>query len=354
MDERLAELLLDYCLEAGPGDEILLEAETPALPLLRALFPAALDRGAYLHALLAYPGQTRALLERGGAWLDAPPEGLRALYGRAHKFLRVLSAENPFELSGLPPQALRRHRLGHRALAEERLKKRWALTLYPTPGYAAQAGMSTEDFLALYRKALFLDQDPLLRWRALSAFQEELIARLSRAKTLRVQAPGTDLTLRVEGRTWINSDGRRNMPSGEVFTGPWEDSAEGEVRFNLPLLVQGVRVRGAWLRFKEGRVVAAGAQEGEEVFLALLETDEGARRLGEVGIGTNYGIDRPTGLVLLDEKIGGSLHLALGNSYPETGGKNRSALHLDLVLDLRPGGAVYLDGVLFQENGRFV
>lgn len=354
MDERLAELLLDYCLEAGPKDEVLLEAETPALFLLQALFPAALERGVYLHALLSYPGQMRVFLERGGGWLDAPPEGLLALYGRAGKFLRVLSAENPFELSGVPLEASRRYRLGHRALAEERLRKRWTLTLYPTPGYAAQAGMSTDAFLALYRKALFLEGDPVPRWRALSAFQEELIRRLSRARTLRIQAPGTDLTLRVEGRIWINSDGRRNMPSGEVFTGPLEDSAEGEVRFNLPLLAQGVRIRGAWLRFEEGKVVAAGAEEGEEIFLSLLETDEGARWLGEIGIGTNYGIDRPTGLVLFDEKIGGSVHLALGNSYPETGGKNKSALHLDLVLDLRTGGTIHVDGALFQENGRFV
>jgi aminopeptidase len=160
-------------------------------------------------------------------------------------------------------------------------------------------------------------------WRELAAFQEELIRRLSRGKILRILAPGTDLTLSVAGRTWVNSDGRRNMPSGEVFTGPLEDSAEGEVRFNLPAFVGGRRVEGVYLRFHKGEVVEARAQVGEDYLKEALATDPGARRLGEVGLGTNFGLDRPTGLILLDEKMGGTVHLALGCSYPETGGEER-------------------------------
>ncbi len=165
--------------------------------------------------------------------------------------------------------------------------------------------MGTGEFRAYLERALFLDrEDPVAAWRELSRFQERLIARLSSGRELRLQAPGTDLTLSVAGRTWVNSDGRRNMPSGEVFTGPLEDSAEGEVRFNLPAFVGGRRVEGIHLRFSRGEVVEARAEVGEGYLREALSTDPGARRLGEVGLGTNFALDRPTGLVLLDEKMG--------------------------------------------------
>jgi len=196
-------------------------------------------------------------------------------------------------------------------------------------------------------------------WRELSERQARLIERLSRAREIRIEAPGTDLALDVEGRTWVNSDGRRNMPSGEVFTGPHEASATGTVRFTVPTSHAGVAVAGVQLRFEDGVVVDARAERGEDHLLATLDTDAGARRLGELGIGTNTGIDRPTGMILLDEKIGGTVHLALGRSYPETGATNESAVHWDLICDLRSGGRILADGeviadrsgVRFQSSG---
>jgi aminopeptidase len=171
---------------------------------------------------------------------------------------------------------------------------------------------------------------------------------------LRIEAPRTDLTLNVKGRTWENSDGRRNMPSGEVFTGPRETSATGHVRFTVPSSPAGVHVEGVELSFRAGEVVEARAAAGEEHLRAALATDDGARRLGEIGIGTNFGIRRPIGAILFDEKIGGTVHLALGRSYPETGGKNVSALHWDLICDLRDGGRLSADGEPLLVNGRFV
>ena len=171
-----------------------------------------------------------------------------------------------------------------------------------------------------------------------------MIERLSSARELRIEADGTDLTLRVDGRTWVNSDGRRNMPSGEVFTGPLEDSAEGRIRFTIPSSPRGVEVAGIELEFREGRVVSARADRGEDYLLATLDTDPGARSLGELGIGTNLGIDRPIGAILFDEKIGGTVHLAIGRSYPETGGTNDSAVHWDMICDLRDGGRLTADG----------
>ena len=215
--------------------------------------------------------------------------------------------------------------------------------------------MSTAAFAELVERALFLDRaDPVAAWGELSVRQAQLIERLAGAGELRIEAEGTDLRLRVDGRTWVNSDGRRNMPSGEVFTGPLEDSAEGVIRYTVPSSPGGVPVEGIELRFAEGRVVEARAERGEEYLRATLATDAGASRLGEIGIGTNFGIDRAVGMILLDEKIGGTVHLAVGRSYPESGGVNDSSVHWDLICDLRSGSEVYADGELVYRDGQFL
>jgi aminopeptidase len=235
------------------------------------------------------------------------------------------------------------------------MQRRWCGTLWPTPAGAQQARMATGAFAALVERALFLDRDdPVAAWGTLRDQQARLIDRLAGARELRIEAEGTDLRLGVGGRTWVNSDGRRNMPSGEVFTGPVEDSAEGRIRFTIPSSPRGVAVEGIELELREGRVVAATAERGEAYLRETLATDPGASRLGEIGIGTNFGIDRPVGAILFDEKIGGTVHLAVGRSYPETGGRNESAVHWDMICDLRAGGRLSADGVTLLDNGRFV
>jgi aminopeptidase len=229
------------------------------------------------------------------------------------------------------------------------MRRRWCSTLWPTPAGAQRAGMGTAEFAQFVRRATFLDRDdPAAAWGELHELQARLIERLSSARELRIEADGTDLRLGVAGRTWINSDGRRNMPSGEVFTGPLEDSAEGRIRFTIPSSPRGVDVAGIELELRAGRVVDARAERGHEYLLATLDTDPGARALGEIGIGTNTGIDRPTGAILFDEKIGGTVHLALGRSYPETGGTNESAVHWDMICDLRVGGRLTADGEVVE------
>jgi aminopeptidase len=170
---------------------------------------------------------------------------------------------------------------------------------------------------------------------------------------VRLEGPGTDLRLNVSGRKFVAADGRHNMPDGEFFTGPVEDSVNGNVTFSYPAVYGGREVAGVKLRFKDGKVVEASAERNEDFLIKMLDTDEGARRLGELGIGTNYGIDRFTKEILLDEKIGGTIHLAVGMSYPETGGTNNSAVHWDMVCDLRRGGSITVDGVELQSNGKF-
>jgi aminopeptidase len=212
--------------------------------------------------------------------------------------------------------------------------------------------MSNDGYAVFVNRALFLDRpDPVAAWRELSDRQQTLVDHLNTATEIRIEAPGTDLTLSVDGRTWINSNGRRNMPSGEVFTGPIEDSANGTIRFTIPSSPRGVPVEDVTLTFEDGKVVSATAGRGQDYLEAALATDDGARFLGEIGIGTNAGIDRPTGSILLDEKMAGTVHLALGRSYPETGGRNSSALHWDLLCDLRAGGRLTADGEAIEPTG---
>jgi aminopeptidase len=231
---------------------------------------------------------------------------------------------------------------------------RWALTLFPTHAYASEAGMGLsayEDFY--YGACLATDDDPVGAWTRTSEETKRLADWIQGRSEVHVTGDGTDLRLGIEGRTFIAADGKHNMPDGEFFTGPVEDSVQGEVTFHLPATIGGREVSGVRLRFDSGKVVDASAERGEEFLIKLLDTDDGARRLGELGIGTNYAIDRGTREVLLDEKIGGTVHMAVGASYPESGGTNESAVHTDLVCDLRLGGKIVVDGTDFQVDGKF-
>ena len=232
---------------------------------------------------------------------------------------------------------------------------RWVYTLYPTDAYAADAEMSLAEFEDFYFGACLADEaNSIDAWVRASGECARLADWIQGHEEVRVTAPGTDIRLGIADRTFIPADGKRNMPDGEFFTAPIEDSVEGEVSFHLPAMVGGREVAGVRLRFDSGKVVDATAERGEDFLISLLDTDEGARRLGELGIGTNYAIDRGTRDVLLDEKIGGTVHMAVGASYPECGGENQSAVHTDLVCDLRNGGSIVVDGEPFQENGRFL
>lgn len=209
-----------------------------------------------------------------------------------------------------------------------------------------------EDFV--YGAGLLNEPDPVAAWRGVRARQARLIDRLSVVRQVRIVAPGTDLTVGVAGRTWINADGAKNFPDGEVFTGPVEDSAEGYISFSFPAVHLGREVEGIRLEFAQGKVVKATATKGQDLLASLLDMDAGARYLGEFAFGTNEGIQRYTRNTLFDEKIGGTMHLAVGASYPDTGGTNQSALHWDIVCDLRHGGEVYADGALIARDGQFL
>jgi aminopeptidase len=350
-----ADLLAGYCLDVEPGQAVLVRSTSLAEPLLLELQRAILERDAWPLLRVELPGQTRAYYEAArDRHLDDYPD--LALYEarRADAILGIQAPGDVRELAEVDPDRIARYARARRPIREATMKKRWCSTLWPTSALAEAASMSHDEFAAFVSRALFLDQpDPVRAWGGLAAFQQRLIDRLSAASELRLEAQGTDLTLSVAKRTWVNSDGKRNMPSGEVFTGPHERSANGRVRFTVRSAPAGIDVDGVELELRDGEVVAASATVGDAYLQHALATDDGARFLGEIGIGTNFGIARPTGTILFDEKIGGTVHLALGRSYPETGGKNRSALHWDLICDLREGGRLTADGEVVQENGRF-
>jgi aminopeptidase len=351
-----ADLLCGYCLDVQEGEQVLVRSTTLAAPLLLEVQRAVLQRGGWPLLRVELPGQTEGYYAHArDDKLDyfAPLALTEAR--QAACALGIQAPDNTRALAGVDPERLARAARARQPVREAGMRKRWCSTLWPTLASAELAGMSLRDFQTFVCRALFLDQsDPVVAWRGLQAFQARLIERLSGCRELRIEAEGTDLVLSVARRTWVNSDGRRNMPSGEVFTGPIENSARGHIRFTVPTSPSGVEVSGVELTLSDGEVVQARAERGEEYLQGMLATDAGARRLGEVGIGTNFGITRSVGTILFDEKIGGTVHLALGRSYPETRAKNVSALHWDLICDLRPGGRLSADGEVIQEGGRFV
>jgi aminopeptidase len=357
--KKAADLLVDYCLDVREGESVMINSTTTATPLVREVHNGVLQRGAWPLMRISYPGQLEDFYHHArDRQIDEAPRIAREEVSLVDGWLRISAEDNTRGLSEVDPGLQARQGKANGEITRVRLTKKWCGTLYPTAGYAQDAGMSTSDFGDFVWKAMLLDRpDPVAAWRAVHDRQDALVERLSRAKVVRIEAAGTDLTMRVDGRTWLNSSGRRNMPSGEVFTGPIEDSAQGTVRFTIPSRVQGREVAGMELEFRDGRAVRARADRGEDYLLRQLDLDAGARFLGELGIGTNYNIQRSTGIILFDEKIGGTVHLALGFSYPDSGGLNKSSLHWDMILDMRPaagGGRITLDGEVFSQDGQFL
>jgi aminopeptidase len=360
--ERLAKILVGYSTQVKEGETVAIDGESAAEPLLLAVYEEVLRAGAHPILNVSLDGQSAVYYKHASdAQLDWVSPVSEWLLDHVDVRIAVGASTNTRELSAVPPERQTRRQIATGELlgrAMERSAKgefRWCYTLFPTNAYASEAEMSFADYEDFYYGAcLAVDGDPLTAWEQASVETKRLAAEIEGHEEVRVIAPGTDITLGIAGRTFIPCDGRHNMPDGEFFTGPVEDSVQGEVTFHLPATIGGREVSGVRLRFDSGKVVDAAAERGEEFLIELLDTDPGARRLGELGIGTNYAIDRGTREVLLDEKIGGTVHMAVGKSYPESGGVNESAVHTDLVCDLRLGGKIVVDGEDFQVDGKFV
>lgn len=359
--ERLAQVVTEYSMGVQPGQTALISGPTLATRLLVAAYRNVLRLGANPVIDVQLPGLREILFVEGNddqLQVVGPLERLGAEQADAH--LRVIALENTRAMAGIDPareQLFARSRATVRQSTMERAARgqlNWCLTLYPTQAHAQEAEMSLSQYEDFVATAGWLDEaDPVARWRELGQSQARLIDWLAPRRDVHILAEDTDLRLSVAGRTWINSDGRRNFPSGEVFTGPIEHSVEGFIRFSFPMIVQGREVEDIRLWFEQGRVVRATAAKNGQFLEAMLDTDQGARFLGEFAFGTNHNISRFTRNTLFDEKIGGTVHMALGAGYPDTGSQNRSAIHYDLICDLRRGGEVRVDGDLILKDGQY-
>jgi len=355
--KKLARVLVDYSVAAGEGEQVLIAGGAPAEPLIKEVYARLLGAGAIPVPQIVLPGIQELFFEHAREiHYDKTPPAILSLYQGADAVISILAPHNTRALAGVDPRKQRALGKRDKALQDMILgKDRWALTLFPTQALAQESEMGLGEYEEFVFEAMALNEDdPVGFWRRKAEEQQRLIERLESAREVRIIGTETDLTLSIEGRRFMNGDGRHNMPCGEVFTGPVEDSANGRIYFGVAVAVAGREVSGVRLRLEEGRVVEASADKGEEYLNSMLDADEGARYLGELGIGTNYGIPRATKNILFDEKLGGTVHLAIGRSYEKTGGRNDSSVHWDLICDLREGGELYADGELIERDGRFL
>jgi aminopeptidase len=359
---RLAEVLVGYSTSVGPGDNVRIDSLGPGSPLVRELYGAALRAGGHPEANLALDGAEEALLRDGSdAQLEWIAPDLEWNVDRGDVWMVIDAPANTKRLTGVDAAKMGR-RLKARAPVQSRYLERsaagdfrWVICGYPTEASAQDASMSLKQFEDVLYRAAFLDRDdPVAAWTSFGDRLEGIGSILDDKRELRIVGEDTDLKLGVEGRTWIRSKGLRNFPDGEVFTGPIETSVEGTIRFTFPAMMRGRQADGVRLRFEAGEVVEATADRGQEFLREMIALDDGARRVGEFAFGMNDAISEYTGNLLLDEKIGGTVHLALGRSVPGTGGENQSGLHWDIVCDLRDGGEVYADGELVYRDGAFL
>jgi aminopeptidase len=357
---RMAQTIAQYSVSLKPGERFLILTSVPGLPLAREVYREALALGALPVVRTLHP-QLDELLYRCGNddQVKFVPEYEKQELESLNARLVIRGDENVMALAGVETSRLTLGRQARRPLLERMMARKAVgelkncLTQYPTNASAQEAGMSLADYEEFVFRACFADRpDPIAAWRELSRQQQTYVEFLNKVKTLRVEGPDTDITLSVENRKWANSDGKANFPSGEVFTSPVEDSVNGRVRFDVPTLFSGQAVENIELDFKAGKVVAARAERGDKMLQSALDTDAGSRVLGEFAFGLNYGITRATRNILFDEKMGGTIHMAVGAGYPETGSTNRSAIHWDMIKDMKQG-RVYADGRLVYENARF-
>src|SRR5918994_7521457 len=343
--DALAQILVRYSTKVTKGDVCSIAASTAAEPLVQAVYEEVLRAGGLPIMQLMTSGAQAAFYDLAGdAQLDWVPPTSEWTAEHSDVRIAIMADVNARELSRADPKKQARVQKARRGLMETSMKRsaagqyRWALTLFPTHAYASEAGMSLREYEDFYYAAcLATDSEPVTAWERQSDQVKQLAEWIEGREEVRVTAPGTDITLGVAGRHWIPCVGEHNMPDGEFFTGPVEDSAKGEISFSFPASYGGRTVSGVRLRFEDGKVVDASAEQGEEFLLEMLDTDAGARRLGEIGIGTNFGIATGTKEILLDEKIGGTAHMAVGVGYPQRGGPKSPPLHLGKVCGLRPG-----------------
>jgi len=362
---KYAKLLVNYCVELKAGERLFVSTTTLAEPLVREVYREVLKVGAYMEVDFKFREQSKLFLDLASEEVLAMEP---VLYSEAIKnFDAYINIRAPFNLNetrNVKPEArkLRSAAMSHlnkiyfertadRSVAGS-LKR--SLCQYPTQASAQAANMSLEEYQRFVFNACHLyADDPKGEWLKIRASQQKIKDYLDGVKEVQYKADHTDISFSVDGRTWINSDGQTNMPSGEVFSGPVENSVNGKVHFTFPSVYMGQDVSGITLWVENGEVVKWDAEQGKDLLDQVFDVP-GARFFGEVAIGTNYNIQQATRNILFDEKIGGTIHMAVGQSYKQTGGKNESIVHWDMITDMTKSGVIYADGVKIYEKGQFV
>jgi aminopeptidase len=366
--ERLATVLIQYSAALRPGDRVLIEAETAAEPLVRALFERALQAGAHPHLALSLAGQDTYsgvddvfLRLASDDQLDYVPPFFETAYREFESRIRVHSSSNTRLLMRADANRMARRQRAVQSLLRTQMERggrgefRWVTTIFPTVGHAHDADMSLSDFEDYVFDACHVagEDDPVAHWKAVEQKQARWAMAFAGHDRVEIRGPDCDLRLSIRERRFISSCGTHNMPDGEIFTGPVEESVEGWARFAFPLIYKGREVDGVELTFKDGKVQTWKASKNQDFLESMLATDDGARYLGEFGIGTNAALQQLTRNILLDEKIGGTIHLALGAGYPDTGSHNRSAIHWDMLVEMRRDSEIRVDGEQVYQNGQF-
>ncbi|AFK17988.2 aminopeptidase [Haloferax mediterranei ATCC 33500] len=356
MDPRIrehAQTIVDHSTRIEEGDNVVVSAPAVAEDLVTAICELVGERGAYVVNTDSNSRFMRAFLRASDGEEFETPSHQLALIEETDVLINVRAEENATEQSDVDPATNAAWKRAYKPIQAEALSKRWCLTQHPATGSAQLAGMSTEAYENFVYDAVTLD------WEKQAEHQKQMVEILNDADEVRiVSGDETDVTMSVAGNTTINDKGEHNLPGGEVFTAPVKDSVDGEVYFDLPLYRQGREVSGVRVRFEDGEVVNYSAERNEEVLDGVFDTDEGARYLGELGIGMNRSIDRFTYNMLFDEKMGDTVHLAVGSAYPETVGeeneRNESAEHVDMIVDMSEDSVIEVDGEVVQRNGTFV
>jgi aminopeptidase len=358
--EKLAQLSVEHSVAVKPKEKVVIQGNAAAYPLINELYKQCLLNDAY-PSVMAYLDTDFTFYKYAKKHqLDFVSPFSKLIAQEMDVSIAIFCEPNPRRLTNIAPAKIRARTAASREITEIMFKRvaegklKWTLFPYPVNGQAQEAAMSLseyEDFV--YASCLVNKRDPTAEWKKIEKEQDKICMFLNQKNRIRIVGEDTDLTYSVKGRKWVNCSGIKNMPDGEVFTTPVENSANGTIRFTFPGIVSGREIEDIALTFKNGKVTKAKAVKGDDLLKELIKID-GAERLGEASIGTNYAITRFTKNMLFDEKMGGTIHLALGNSYPETGGRNKSAIHWDILKDMTRDGEIYADEEIFYKNGKFL
>ena len=358
---KLANILINYSLKIQPGEWVAINGDKITEPLMIEILRAITKAGGHSTAIMSSDALVETFMHEANEdqlkWVSPVTE---LVYNEVDALITILGTSNTRSMTNIDPLKFQMRGVAHSELSKTYMQRiadkdmRWVGTQYPCFAFAQEADMSLTEYEDFVHGTTFADRDdPISEWKRIHEEQQVIVDWLRGKKNITVKSPNADISLSIDGRNFINSDGKMNMPSGEIYTSPIEDSANGWVNFNYPAIRMGREVEGVHLEFKNGKVVAASAKKNEDYLISQLDSDEGARYLGEFAIGTNYGIAKFTKSILFDEKIGGSFHLAVGAGFPEVGGTNTSSIHWDFICDIQSDSEIRVDGVLLYKDGHF-